>query len=87
VCAVPRCTAVSSVRSRLELADIVRAHGDAYRRTHRLAAVQHRALDAIETCRTAALGGHQETCDHCGAVRITYNSCLMVSVRFWGAQS
>jgi hypothetical protein len=75
VCAVPRCTAVSSVRSRLELADIVRAHGDAYRRTHRLAAVQHRALDAIETCRTAALGGHQETCDHCGAVRITYNSC------------
>ncbi|HEV8669138.1 MAG TPA: IS91 family transposase [Candidatus Limnocylindria bacterium] len=72
---MPRCTAVSSVRSRLELADIVRAHGDAYRRTHRLAAVQHRALDAIETCRTAALGGHQETCDHCGAVRITYNSC------------
>jgi putative transposase/transposase-like zinc-binding protein len=75
VCAVPRCTAVSAVRPRLELADLVRAHGDAYRRTHRLAAVQHRALDAIETCRTAALGGHQETCDHCGAVRITYNSC------------
>ena len=37
--------------------------------------VQHRALRAIATCRTAALGGHQETCDRCGAVRITYNSC------------
>ena len=53
----------------------MRAHGDAYRRTHRLATVQHRALHAIETCRTAVLGGHRETCDRCGAVRITYNSC------------
>ncbi len=74
MCAVPSGTAVSS-RPRLELADIVRAHGDAYRRTHRLATVQHRALHAIETCRTAVLGGHRETCDRCGAVRITYNSC------------
>ena len=68
-------TAVSRVRPRLELADIVRAHGDAYGRTHRLATVQRRALHAIETCRTAALGGHRETCDQCGAVRVTYNSC------------
>src|SRR5262245_17408094 len=68
-------TAVSRVRPRLELADIVRVHGEAYRRTHRLAAVQRRALHAIETCRTAALGGHQETCDRCGATRLTYNSC------------
>jgi hypothetical protein len=73
-CAVPLSTAVSS-RPRLELADLVRAHGDAYRRTHRLAPVQHRALHAIETCRTAVLGGHRETCDRCGAARITYNSC------------
>jgi hypothetical protein len=73
--AVPSGTAVSSGRPRLELADIVRAYGDAYRRTHALAAVQSRALHAIEACRTAALGGHQETCDQCGAVRITYNSC------------
>ncbi len=74
MCAVPPGTAVA--RSlRLELADIVRTHGDAYRRTHRLAPVQHRALRAIATCRTAALGGHQETCDHCGAVRVSYNSC------------
>jgi hypothetical protein len=75
VCAVPRSTAVSSVRCRLELADIVRTHGDAYRQTHHLATVQHRALRAIETRRTAVLGGHRETCDRCGATRITYNSC------------
>ena len=75
MCTVPSGTVVSIVRPRLELADIVRAHGQAYRRTHRLATVQQRALRAIETCRTAVLGGHQETCDRCGAVRITYNSC------------
>lgn len=34
-----------------------------------------RRLRAIAACRTAGLGGHQETCDHCGATRITYNSC------------
>ena len=71
----PEGTAASRVHPRLELADIVRVHGEGYRRTHRLAPVQHRALRAIETCRTAALGGHRETCDRCGAVRITYNSC------------
>jgi hypothetical protein len=61
--------------SRLELADIVRVHGDAYRRAHRLATVQDRALRAIATCRTAALGGHTETCDRCGITRSAYNSC------------
>ena len=74
MCAVPAGTAVARV-SRPELADIVRAHGAAYRRTHRLVPVQHRALRAIATCRTAALGGHRETCDHCGAVRVSYHSC------------
>ncbi len=60
---------------RLELADIVRAAAADYRRTHRLSRVQHRALDAIATCRTAALGGHRAVCATCGAERITYNSC------------
>jgi Putative transposase/Transposase zinc-binding domain len=68
-------TAVAVARPRLELADIVRARGDGYRRTHRLVPVQHAALRAIATCRTAVLGGHRETCDRCGATRITYNSC------------
>ena len=59
----------------LELAEIVRAHGAAYRQTHPLARAQRRALYAIEMCRTAALGGHRDTCDTCGAVQISYNSC------------
>ena len=69
-----RATAViASVR--LTLADLVRAHGESSRRTHRLATVQTLALRAIAACRTALLGGRRETCDHCGATRITYNSC------------
>jgi len=59
----------------LELAEIVRAHGAAYRQTHPLARAQRRALYAIEMCRTAALGGHRDTCDTCGAVQISYHSC------------
>src|SRR5436190_9632256 len=62
-------------RPAVELADIFRAHGSAYRRTHALARAQRRDKRAIETCRTAALGGHRETCDTCGAERIAYNSC------------
>jgi hypothetical protein len=34
-------------------------------------------MGAITACRTAALGGHVEQCDDCGATRIAYNSCLM----------
>ena len=71
--------AIASLR--LTLAEIVRAHGDAYRRTHRLATIQVQALCAIAACRTALLGGHRERCDHCGATRLTYNSCLMGSDR------
>jgi len=57
------------------LADIVRVCGDAVTRSHHLATVQVKALRAIAACRTAVLGGHCDTCDHCGATRITYNSC------------
>jgi len=60
---------------RLELADIVRAHGAAFRHTHALSRAQGRALHAIAACRTAALGGHRAVCTTCGAERITYNSC------------
>ncbi len=62
-------------KGKIELADIFRAHGPRYRRTHRLALAQRRVMRAIETCRTAALGGHTDVCDSCGAVRIAYNSC------------
>jgi hypothetical protein len=60
---------------RVELADIVRTHGPAVRQGQRLTRGQHRALRAIAACRTAALGGHTEACDRCGAIRIAYNSC------------
>jgi Putative transposase/Transposase zinc-binding domain len=60
---------------RLELAHIFREHGEAYRRTHRVCAPQRRVMQAIEDCRTAALGGHLEVCDHCGAEVARYHSC------------
>ena len=66
----------TGARSRkLELADILRVHGTAFRAAHRLCAVQHRALRAIERCRTAALGGELRACDACGAQRYVYHSC------------
>ncbi len=62
-------------RDGVEVADIFRAYGESYRRTHNLARCQRRAMRAIEVCRTARLGGRKLTCDRCGASRITYNSC------------
>ena len=61
--------------ARVELADIVRAHGASFRVAHRLCGVQHRALRAIERCRTAALGGELRQCDACGERRYVYHSC------------
>jgi hypothetical protein len=62
-------------RPTLELADIVRRYGAAYRDAGRPPLAQQRVLAAIETCRTAARGGHVEQCDACGQPRIAYNSC------------
>jgi hypothetical protein len=62
-------------KPKVELADIVRAHGTAFRAAHRLCSVQHRALRAIERCRTAALGGELRQCDACGERRYVYHSC------------
>ena len=61
----------------LELADVFRRHGDAYRRAHggHLGRVERRVMSAVELCRTAALGGHVEHCGECGLVRHAYNSC------------
>ena len=61
----------------LEVADIVRHHGAAYRQTHAgtLSRAQLRVMRAIEVCRTATLGGHVEACSACGHTRISYNSC------------
>src|SRR6266496_3374755 len=61
----------------LEVADIFRRHGEAFRQAHagHLGCVERRIMGAITACRTAALGGHVEQCDDCGATRIAYNSC------------
>jgi Putative transposase/Transposase zinc-binding domain len=65
------------VRPTLEVADIFRRHGEAFRAAqgHRLSPDQRRVMAAIEACRTATLGGHVEQCVDCHLVRIAYNSC------------
>ena len=60
---------------KVELAGIFARHGAAYLATHRLAAVQYRAMRAIQACRTEALGGHVERCEACGLLRYSYHSC------------
>lgn len=62
-------------RPALELAGIFRQHGPAYRQAHSLPVHQHQLMRAIESCRTAALGGHVEECGQCQHTRISYNSC------------
>lgn len=62
---------------RLEVADVFRQHGEAFRKrwAYTLSAQQRKALRDIGACRTAALGGHLEQCDGCPHERIAYNSC------------
>jgi hypothetical protein len=64
-------------RPAIELADIFRRHGPAWRNANagRVSLAQLKVMSAIESCRTAALGGHVERCDDCSHVRIAYNSC------------
>ena len=64
-------------RLALEVADIFRAHGPAWRRAQagHLSLAQLKVMSAIERCRTAALGGHVARCEKCAHTHITYNSC------------
>jgi len=64
-------------RPKLEVADVFRRYGEAYRESHAasLSTGQRRVMTAIELCRTAALGGHMEQCDECGHQRNAFNSC------------
>jgi len=61
----------------LEVADIFRVHGPAWRTTQRghLSLGQLKVMSAIEQCRSAALGGHVLRCGGCGADQVSYNSC------------
>ena len=67
--------AAPAARPALEVADILRARGDAGGGTRRRSAQQQKVVDALVSCRTAALGGFRAACDHCGAVTIQYASC------------
>ena len=64
-------------RPALEVADIFRAHGPAFRQAHagHLSLGQLKVMSAIERCRTAALGGHVARCEACAHTTIAYNSC------------
>jgi hypothetical protein len=64
-------------RPKLEVADIFRDHGAAWRSANagHVSLEQMRVMSAIERCRTAALGGHVERCEKCSHTVIAYNSC------------
>jgi len=62
-------------RPAFEVADVFRAHGEAYRQAHSLTGDQVKVMRAIATCRTAVLGGHVDLCLDCGVVTPSYNSC------------
>ena len=64
-------------RPKLEVAEVFRRYGAAYRDKHgaSMSTQQRRVMAAIEVCRTAALGGHLERCDQCGHERNCFNSC------------
>jgi len=64
-------------RPTLEVADILRTHGDRFIEQNRSwLSYQHlKVLRAIRRCRTSALGGHLDNCSHCGHSAISFNSC------------
>src|SRR6266851_4407645 len=68
-------------RPALEVADIFRGHGPAWRQANagHVSLGQLKVMSAIASCRTAALGGHVARCENenCGYTQIAYNSCLM----------
>jgi len=63
------------VKTKFELAEVVRRFGKELIEKEKLSPVQTKALYHILQCRTADLGGHEEVCDCCGTVRYSYNSC------------
>jgi hypothetical protein len=69
------CNHTSRDKVSVELADIFNLYGNSYIEQHRLSVAQHKAINAICNCRTAALGGNLQRCDCCGKEIISYNSC------------
>ena len=65
----------AAARPKCELAHVFREYGEDYRRTHHLPFSHRRVMQAIEQCRTSALGGHMEKCNLCGFKHPAYDSC------------
>ncbi len=63
------------MRSKFELADVIRKFGKQLIEQDNLSPQQTKALFNIAQCRTASLGGHEEACDCCAITRYSYNSC------------
>lgn len=63
------------MRTKFELAHAVNLFAGALPAKNTLTPLQVKALRKIASCRTAALGGHEEACQNCGSVRYSYNSC------------
>ncbi len=58
-----------------EVQDIIREYGKEYKEKHKLKPHVLKAMEHIEKCRTAEMGAHEDVCDNCGYVKISYNSC------------
>jgi predicted Zn-ribbon and HTH transcriptional regulator len=71
----PSCAPPRTRGPPLELADVVRAHGEAFAKGRVLRPEERAALRDIERCRTAVLGGHLDVCTECGYEKPSYNSC------------
>jgi hypothetical protein len=67
--------AAGKKKTRPELADIFRQHGERFEKTHRVSAAEHKVIRAVKVCRTEELGGHLYRCDACDYERPVYNSC------------
>ena len=65
------------MKNNIEVGDIFRRYGDLYLEAHggAMPLRQHKTMSAIRACRTGNLGGHVDECNHCGELRISYNSC------------
>lgn len=63
------------MRPTFEMADVIRLFGAGLAARGTLTSLQQRVLGKIVSCRTSAMGGHEEVCDTCGSVRYSYNSC------------
>jgi len=70
-----RCERPKQTRPRLEVADILRTYGEAYRQRYVLTPEQHKVFHLLQACRTELLGGHVDVCDNCGLSIPSYNSC------------